>query len=399
MRILLLQDAEWRKKGPHQQHHLMELLSIRGHEILVIGFDQLWREERSSIYSKRSDVPDVNRFYDRASVSYIQPGFIKLPILDYLSFLLSSRREISNQVRSFDPDVIIGFSSILSNYWGLHFAKRMGIPYVYYCYDNPSALNVPKPFMPLAEFIVNNIMKKSDRVLTINKALNDYVIRLGANPATTQVVPQGVDFKRFDISKADRINTRRRYNISDDEILLFFMGWLYTFSGLKEVIMDIHKYNDDDKKIKLMIVGYGDDFDNLNDKINRYDLHDRVILAGKKGYEEIPDLISAADICLLPSHNDAVIRDIVPIKMYEYLAMHKPIISTKLPGVMKEFGMDSGVIYVDTPGEVIEKVVDLQEREIELQSRNAEKFIKDYDWNTIISNFEMILQSLNRGVP
>ena len=35
------------KKGPHQQHHLMEKLSIKGFEILVICFDQLWYEEKA----------------------------------------------------------------------------------------------------------------------------------------------------------------------------------------------------------------------------------------------------------------------------------------------------------------------------------------------------------------
>jgi hypothetical protein len=54
MKILLLQDAEWRKKGPHQQHHLMELLSLRGHEIMVIGFDQLWREEYGGFFFGKS---------------------------------------------------------------------------------------------------------------------------------------------------------------------------------------------------------------------------------------------------------------------------------------------------------------------------------------------------------
>jgi glycosyltransferase involved in cell wall biosynthesis len=40
-------------------------------------------------------------------------------------------------------------------------------------------------------------------------------------------------------------------------------------------------------------------------------------------------------------------RDIVLIKLYEYMAMGKPVITTKLPGVMQEFGEDHGVVYVD----------------------------------------------------
>ena len=40
-------------------------------------------------------------------------------------------------------------------------------------------------------------------------------------------------------------------------------------------------------------------------------------------------------------------RDIVPIELCGYMAVGTPVITTKLPGVMKEFGEDHGVIYVD----------------------------------------------------
>lgn len=394
MKILLLQDAEWRKKGPHQQHHLMELMSLRGHEIRVICFDQLWKEDKSSLYSKRLCMPEVCRFYEGAKVSYIRPAFIRFQLLDYISLLFSSKKEISKQVHEFNPDIIIGFSSILTNYWGIKIAKKLKIPYLYYCYDNPSMLNVPKPFISLAESIVVHIMEESDKVLTINKALNDYVIDLGANPLTTNVLPQGVDLERFKTSEIKRRTVRDKYNVSDDDILLFFMGWLYTFSGLKEVILDIHKYRDIYPQIKLMIVGYGDDYENLKNLIQSLKLEHRVMMTGQKPYSEIPELIAAADICLLPAHNDDIIRDIVPIKIYEYLAMHKPIISTKLPGMIREIGQNNGVIFVDSPENVINTIVHLSKEDIISIQTDAMKFIDDYDWGRIITQFERVLSGM-----
>lgn len=55
--------------------------------------------------------------------------------------------------------------------------------------------------------------------------------------------------------------------------------------------------------------------------------------------------------------NNDVMRNIVPIKMYEYMACGKPVIVTKLPGIMKEFGHNNGVVYVNQPLEVLKKVV------------------------------------------
>ena len=129
-------------------------------------------------------------------------------------------------------------------------------------------------------------------------------------------------------------------------------------------------------------------------------LHQHLILTGKQPYARIPELIEAADICLLPAHNNRIMQDIVPIKMYEYMALGKPIISTPLVGIMKEFGSDSGIEYANSPEEVIEKAVNLSEdskRAGEAGSR-ARRFVEKYSWDTITQEFEGILEStISRG--
>ena len=82
----------------------------------------------------------------------------------------------------------------------------------------------------------------------------------------------------------------------------------------------------------------------------------RSYLVGKKPYNEIPDFLAAADICILPAYPDEeIMQDIVPIKIYEYMAMGKPVITTMLPGIMKEFGEENGISYVNKPSEVLMK--------------------------------------------
>ena len=394
MRILLLQDADWQKKGPHQQHHLMELMSKRGHEIMIIGFGQLWREEKFSIISKKIDNNSVNRFYSGASIHYIRPSFIKIPIIDYISFTLISFFEIRKQINKFQPDVIIGFSSVISNYWGALLASRDKIPYIYYWYDIVHVLNIPKPFGPAAKSIEKKIIKRSNLILTMNEGLKDSLLNLGAAPHLIHVVPGGIDFERFDLSKVKPLEVREKLGLSTDDTVLFFMGWLYEFSGLKEVILDIARVKQKYPKLKLLIVGEGDYYLELKDIVKKCNIADHVILTGKRPYEEIPSLISAADLCLLPAYNNEIMRDIVPIKMYEYLAMHKPVIATKLPGISKEFGEDNGVLYVENSIQVIEKVIHLSKSEIYINQESAKLFIENYKWDAIISHFEKILETI-----
>ncbi len=65
-------------------------------------------------------------------------------------------------------------------------------------------------------------------------------------------------------------------------------------------------------------------------------LNGKLILTGKIPFEEIPKHIAAADICLLPAYKNEIMMNIVPIKIYEYMAMGKPVIATNLPGILKE---------------------------------------------------------------
>jgi len=201
----------------------------------------------------------------------------------------------------------------------------------------------------------------------------------------------GIDTDRFDpINKGDTM--RQHYGLIKEDIVLFFMGWLYHFSGLKEVASQLARI--DNPHLKLLIVGEGDAYEALQQIREKHNLKDRVILTGKRPYQEIPEFIAASNICLLPSYPDEkIMQDIVPIKMYEYMAMKKPVIATRLPGVMREFGEDNGVVYVDKPEDVVTKAMELiQSGKIEELGQKARSFVEGYSWENITDQFEKILE-------
>ncbi|MGA8849146.1 MAG: glycosyltransferase family 4 protein [Dehalococcoidia bacterium] len=391
MKILLVQDTDWLLRGPHQQHHLMERLSLKGHEIRVIDYEFLWRTQgKKELRSKRQVFDNVARFYDGAKVMLVRPGIIKIPWLDYVSSLFSYRKEIHRQIKDFSPDVIIGFG-ILSTYLAMRAAKKNNISFVYYWIDVLHRLIPFKPFHPIAKSLESKTLRQADKVLVINEKLKDYVKELGASPERTQILGAGIDIERFDpVSKGDTV--RQHYGLTEKDIVLFFMGWLYQFSGLKEVASQLARI--DNLHLKLLIVGEGDAYEALQQIREKHNLKDRIILTGKKPYQEIPEFIAASSICLLPAYTDEkIMRDIVPIKMYEYMAMKKPVIATKLPGIMREFGENNGVAYVDKPEEAVTKAMELiQSGTIEELGQKARSFVEGYSWQSITDEFEKILK-------
>ena len=390
MKIIITQDTDWIIRYPGQQHHLAEMLSLRKHKVRVIDYEIMWRTQgRRELYSRRQVFSNVSKIYDGASVTVIRPGIVKIPWLDYVSLVFSHKREIDWQIKEFSPDVIIGFS-ILSTYLAACAASKNGIPFIYYWTDVQHKMISFKPFQLIAKAVERRIFGCLGRMLVINDKLKDVVVKLGCPPERTQVMRAGIDVKQFNPDTNSETITKQ-CGIKDNEIVLFFMGWLYNFSGVKEVALELARKQN--HNIKLLIVGEGDAYEELQRIREKYKLQDRLILTGKKPYQEIPSFIAASDICLLPAYPDEkIMQDIVPIKMYEYMGMKKPVIATKLPGVMKEFGEDNGVVYVDRPEDTIAKAIELvQNGSVERLGSKARSFAERYSWDNITDEFEKIL--------
>jgi len=96
------------------------------------------------------------------------------------------------------------------------------------------------------------------------------------------------------------------------------------------------------------------------------DLPGNVRLIGAREYNELPSIIAACDVCLLPFQNSALVQFVSPTKTPEYLAMRKPVVSTQIPDVISDYG--SLVTVANTPDEfataAIQSVVDRPDSEL-----------------------------------
>ncbi|MCO5383607.1 MAG: glycosyltransferase family 4 protein [Methanosarcina barkeri] len=388
MRILVVQESDWIQRGPHNSHHLMERLSAKGHEIRVIDYEILWNESKTenNLISKRKVFYNQHKSIENGNITVIRPSIVKLPVLNYVSLLCTHYNEIKKQIGSFKPDVIVGLGILNANI-AIKLAKNYHIPFVYYVMDLLHGLVPQKHFQSLATQIESDNMRKADRVISVNEGLREYTIEMGADRERTEVIRTGVDFNHFRHS-LDGKPIREKYGIKDDEVVLFFMGWLYVFSGLKELASEVIKSKDN---LKLLILGEGDLWNDLQ-KIKSTDQFNKITIVNWQPYEIVPEYVAAADVCLLPAHANDVMKYIVPIKIYEYLAMGKPVIATKLYGLVKEFEENNGVIYIDNPLNVLDKVKYLiKNQSLKREGQKGLEFVEKNNWDKITDDFELVL--------
>ena len=58
---------------------------------------------------------------------------------------------------------------------------------------------------------------------------------------------------------------------------------------------------------------------------------DNIHWLGYRPYDQVPLYMASFDACIIPFHDDELTRAIDPLKLYQYLAAGKPVVSTPLP--------------------------------------------------------------------
>jgi glycosyltransferase involved in cell wall biosynthesis len=297
-------------------------------------------------------------------------------------------------MKEYEPDVVVGLG-ILNASIAIRQAKKNGVPFVYYVIDELHRLVAQPMLRYLARFIEQSNMTKSDLVLSINEALRDYTLAMGAVEERTMIVGAGIDVQRFAVNR-NRSAIRIHHGIEDGDTLLFFMGWLYDFSGLKELALELAENDPTYRRMKLLILGKGEALDEIREIQKHYGLGNRIVIVQWVPYEQVPDYLSASDICILPSLKHKIMENIVPIKIYEYMAAGKPVIATKSLGLLKEFGKDNGILYVEEPGDVLKEALKMVENgNTCMLGMKGKRYVESRDWEVVTQKFEEILRGLS----
>ena len=395
MKILVVQESDWLERNPHQQHHLMERMAKRGHEIKVIDYPIDWpNEDASGLIYHREIYENVSKIKKNTNIEVIRPGFIKIKGLNYATLFFTHKKEIELQIKEFKPDLILALG-ILNSYNASKIAKKYDIPFVYYFIDVIYALIPEKAFQKLGQRFTKKTIQNADLVITINKQLSEFAYSVGAKKESTILIDAGIDLANYN-PDLDDSKIRKEYGIGENDIVLFFMGWIYEFAGMKELAHSLGENKNQYPNYKILVVGDGDAYDEMCQIRDEYNMQDQLILTGKQPFEKIPEFLASADFCLLPAHIDEqIMQDIVPIKIYEYLAMKKVVIASELPGLSKEFGYGHGIEYIQEASEVlttVEKI--LSENRYDEIASTAREYVKSNDWEVITDKFENALKKL-----
>jgi glycosyltransferase involved in cell wall biosynthesis len=119
-----------------------------------------------------------------------------------------------------------------------------------------------------------------------------------------------------------------------------------------------------------------------------------VYLLGKRPFAEMPSLIKGMDVCLLPYVSDERGYYRSPLKLYEYLAAGKPVVSTEHPEA-QEFAHE--IYMASTPEDFLECVSQALEQDAPERQQRLVALAQPHSWDSRIDDMEKVIQDMLRN--
>ena len=164
-----------------------------------------------------------------------------------------------------------------------------------------------------------------DHYVAVSESVKRYIIdKSKISAEKISVIYNGVNIKSQD--DLHEQNVRMPFKIEDEDRILMTVGRLHEQKGHYYLVKAISKVQKEFPKVKLLVIGEGEEENNLKKLVKSLDLTNEVIFIGLSS--DIEEILPMAELFLLPS-----LWEGLPNVLLEAMAAGKPVIATEVGGV------------------------------------------------------------------
>jgi glycosyltransferase involved in cell wall biosynthesis len=209
---------------------------------------------------------------------------------------------------------------------GIKLARKFSIPIIMHVDDLRVEIEKDRLHFPkLAETFETAFLKRVDAICCPSKILKSLIIEKGVDEQKIFVTPNGINLDEFN-NNSDGKEIRKRFGL-EGKLIVGYVGVFTRLWGIYTILESAQKVLCQRKDIHFVLVGQGRAFPEVETFIKDEGLGDRFTLTGSVAHSEVPKYISAMDIGLAPyEHLEPFYGS--PMKIFEYMAMSKPVITT-----------------------------------------------------------------------
>ena len=276
---------------------LVDLLKKNEHDVIVI----------TSIYDQKIPTNQSGIYYISFKKNKKRSVFTTVNIYNSTIF---------KDVKNFKPDIVHDLTNGHIGQIGRYTAEKLRIPLVYTYHTH---------FEDYAPYVESGIMNRFSRA----RGRNDLKIMMNAStefiaPSIKiknylrkkgvdryiNVLTTAIDVKQFEIDesvKKDNKYLHKKYEIDDNAKVLTYIGALSQEKNIDLLINCFKKYLDNKEypfNVYLIIVGEGDQLDNLKHLSSQLGIEKNVIFAGKVNHDKIKSYLDITDIFVSASTSE-----------------------------------------------------------------------------------------------
>lgn len=276
---------------------------------------------------------------------------------------------------------------------GYEMKQRFGVRFILDLHENwPALLNLSehtKGFIgrllcsiPDWENYEQTYSKLADKVIVVVEEARERLVAFGVERGRIHVVSNTLNLAEFDFPKPEKM---------EGKFVLAYGGGVSYHRGLQYVVEAMPFVKESDREIEVWIIGDGRYLPKLEAQVQELGLNKVVRFFGWQARTELLQLISQADVALIPHIKSPHTDNTIPHKLFQYIYAGLPVLSTNcapLERIINE--TNSGFIYQD--GDVkglaalINDLIDHPEK-LKARAQSKEWVSQKYNW----SNDEQVL--------
>ncbi|MFA4720634.1 glycosyltransferase [Pyrococcus kukulkanii] len=346
MKVLILSGVKWDSIWSHA-HELSRILSEEGYSVIFLDPPEVTTgtQPHLKILSKR---PRGNvKVIENKSVKKLGPAFLLIYEVTAIKTILKE-----------NPDLII-FYGVLPGFATFSLAKLLRKKVIFMYVDDHRELLTNKIAKIFASIAIPIFIGWANGVISTAKVLHEESMR----NKRAFYIPNGINIRDF-------LHTKR---IPRTVKNVYFIGTLGKWIRLEDFITLA------DAGFNVFVIGHGEKFEELkNATKNRRNITLYGYLDRKAALNEISE---KCDIGIIPFLKNKLTDAISPIKLFEFVALNKPVLATNTI----ELESFKGIILVYSTTDELKKnalFLKANPKLIKEIVKKNRKILKHYDWGS-----------------